>query len=351
VIPLRARSLRRLRAPLALDLGTSGVRVWVPGHGLAVDEPAVLARRDADGRVVAFGSRATALATHGDGDVTLKRPLSGGAVADPDAAARLVGLALAAAGVPRFARPYVLLCLPCGATDVEQRALRAAVDDAAWAVADTLPAPLAAAVGCGLPIADPGGVLVVDIGAARTQAGVLSLGGVVAQASMRSACDDLHRLLADRIRDRCGVAVGQPAAAALIEHFGVGERNGGPVRVRGRRLLDGVAVDVTVTASEIRAVAEGLLHAISRLIADTLGQCPPEVVEDVHAGGLHLVGGGARLRRLRVALHAATGLQVRVADDPRTAVIRGAGRVLTPGDLFASGVLAAVGQRPLRQRA
>ena len=319
---LRARSL-------AVDVGTCGLRVWVPGRGLVVDEPTVLALDEVRGTTAAFGRAAIELAAAASGDVILVRPIQAGVVVDEAHAARLLTLALTAAEIGSFTRSRLMLCIPAGATAVESRALCRLLADAGSSTVVAVRATLAAAAGAGLPVDEPYGSMVMDVGGGCCAAAVVALGEVVTQAAVRRGGDDFARVVAARVRARHDVLLGLPAADGLVRRFGVGSgRAGTGTRVTGRRLVDGVATEVLVTGADVHCCVSEIVADVTDLVAATLGQCRPELVQDVVEGGLHLTGGGALLPGLDAHLVQATGLAVSTVTDPRTATIRGAAALL-----------------------
>lgn len=315
---------------LAIDLGTASILVWAKGEGIVLDEPSVLAVDvDAD-RVLAMGAQAYDAVGRSNRSVVVNRPLRGGAVTDPSTTARLLELVLARVEARRRPRSKVVICVPTAATDVERRAVEDAARSAGAAAAYLMEEPLAAAIGAGLPVEDAVGSMVVDLGGGTCEVAVVSLGGVVVSRGIRVGGLDLDEAIREHVRIAHGVAIGDRTAEDLKLEVGSAAPLDAPAaaEVYGREVSSGRRTSVVVTDDEVRAALEPAVNRIVRAVVGALSDAPPELVHDVIEHGMHLVGGGAKLRGLDTRLARETEVRVTVVDDPRRAVVKGAGRAI-----------------------
>ncbi|MGH8900514.1 MAG: rod shape-determining protein [Egibacteraceae bacterium] len=315
---------------LAIDLGTANTLVWARGRGIVLNEPTVVAMHQRDGQVRAMGREAYALIARSCGHLVSHRPMAGGAVTDFHATARLLELVLQRLGVTRFSRSRVLLCVPSGVTEVERRALEEAAVQAGAGTTYLMEEPLAAAVGAGLPIAEPAGAMLLDVGGGSSQVAIISLGGIVTATPVRTGGFDIDDAIAQHIRARYDLAIGERTAEevklAIGSAYPLAEEPW--AEVRGRQLATGLPETIALGAEEVRTAIDPCLCAIVGAVLDALGNCPPELVQDVLDCGLWMVGGGALLRGLDARITAAAEIPVRVAEHPLEAVIRGAGQAM-----------------------
>lgn len=301
------------------------------GQGIVLDEPSVIARSRRTGEVVAMGDEARAMLGRTPEDLEVVRPLQSGAVTDFDVTTRMVKLLLARSGVGRLHRARVVVCVPASLTEVERRAVAESARRAGAAEAQLLEQALAAAMGAGLPINEPLGTMVVDVGGGTTEAALISLGGVVAGHASRVGSFDLDRAIQRWVKRTHGMAVGERTAEDVKVAVGVAG-GGGQVEVRGRDLVTGLPKVVAVLHREVRAAVEEQVVAITDTVLACLRQAPPDLARDLLDHGIHLVGGGGMLRGLDVRLAAATGVPVRVADQPQRCVVLGGGRCVEAWD-------------------
>ena len=315
---------------LAIDFGTSSTRVVARGRGLIIDEPSVVAVDTRTREVLALGREADDLVGRTADHVVAVRPLRQGAITDFDTAERMLRAVLARAASSRMSRPRVVLTVPAAATSIERRALKQAARRAGAASAMLLEAPMAAAIGLGLPIHEPVGSVVMDVGAGTSEAGVISLGGVVALKALRIGGQDLDAAIADAVRQRRDLVIGERVAEQLKVQVGSADRAAPELtaEVRGRRPESG-ATDVEQVSSVLVADAiADLLESIVGAAATCLADAPPEFAQDAIFEGIHLLGGGALLAGMPELLSEATSVPVRIAPDPIAAVVEGAGRCL-----------------------
>lgn len=315
---------------LAIDLGTASTLVYREGDGIVLDEPAVVAMHLGTGEVVAMGEEVWDRLGGPDGNVVAARPLSAGAMTEFEITERLLELVLQRVGVSRFPRPRVLVCVPSMASEVERRAIEEAVRSAGAGRVILVEEPLAAAIGAGLPIHEPTGNLVVDVGGGRSEMAVVSMGGVVASRGIAVGGSDIDAAIQTYVRDTHDVAIGERAAEEI--KVAIGSAFPTPVGkaaiVTGRRLSGGDAVEIRVGEDEIRQAAAGPVRRIVEAARETLADAPPELTHDVLETGIFLTGGGSLLRGLDMVLAQECEVPVHVTERPRETVVIGAGRVL-----------------------
>ena len=320
--------LGRLGADIGVDLGTANTLVHVQGRGIVVREPSVIAT-SADGQVLAVGESAKRMIGRTPADITATRPLRGGVIADFEITTSMLSYFLKKAVPGRSTlRPRVVVGIPSGATLVEKRALIEATLRAGARDAYLIEEPLAAALGVGLPVAEPIASMVVDIGGGRTQVAVITLGGIVTCRSIRTAGDDIDEAIMAYARRAYNLMIGERTAEEAKIALGSAYPSEGEdpsLPVRGRDLVSGLPRTLRLTAGEIREALTEPLQAIVGAVRQTLEETPPELAADLVGRGLILVGGGALLRGIDRLLVEVTGMQVRLSDDPLTAVALGTG--------------------------
>ena len=324
---------------LGIDLGTANVLVQEYGRGIVLEEPAVVAIAERDNAVVAVGSEAHAMLGRHPGTVQVIRPMRDGVIADYLITEALLRyLITQVAGRFHLVRPQVMVSVPVGVTSVEQRAVRDAAEAAgARRPALLIPEPLAAAIGAELPVGSPRGHMVVDVGGGRTEAAVLSMFGIVASESVRVAGDRLNDAVAQYIRRRHNLVVGERTAEEVKIAIGAAlpldeELTAG---VRGRDQITGLPRTVEVRSSEVLGAIQEHLGAMVQTVRAVLERTPPELASDVIDRGIMLTGGGARLRHLDELLFHEIGVPVHVADEPERCVAKGAGAALDYLDVVA----------------
>ena len=324
VLPFAARDF-------AVDLGTANTVVFAPGRGIVVDEPSIVAINTQNDRTEAVGHAAHAMLGRTPPNITTIRPLRDGVIADFEAAERLLShLIRKAQGSVAWRRTRLVIGVPSGITQVERRAV---IDSAYLAKASEVhlvDEPMAAAIGAGLPISEPTGSMVVDIGGGTTDIAVISLGGMVYSSAIRVAGNHMDDAIISCMRRRHGLLIGERTAENVKIQLG-SACPGEPVRemeVRGRCLREGRPRIVEITETEIRDALAEPLRAIVAAVKNALECVPPEIAADIYDRGMTLTGGGALLTRLDERLRSETGVPVQVAADPLTSVVHGAGRML-----------------------
>jgi rod shape-determining protein MreB and related proteins len=314
----------------AIDLGTANTVVWAHRRGIVLREPTIVAVDHRSGKVISAGAMAYETVRTSRRLAQLERPLTGGAVTDFTMTASMLKLLFERLGITRFSRSRVLISVPSGVTPVERQALRDAARDAgAWRVY-LIEEPMAAAIGAGLPVQDPVGSMVVDIGGGSTEVAVISLGGVVVTRAVRVGGFDQDHAVQEWVRDQFGVAIGDRTAEELKIALGRAFPSSPADRaeVRGRDLETGLTRTIELDSEQVRISLERPTAAIAAAVIDTLSDCPPELAQDVMHGGILLVGGGALLRGLDERISAETQVAVTVADNALDAVAVGAGAAI-----------------------
>ena len=315
---------------LAIDLGTANTLVYEKGRGIVLNEPSVIALNSQTQDVLAMGHEAWQMIGRTPGYIVAVRPLRGGAITDFDITQRMIRLLLQRVGVSRFNRPRVLICVPSAITEVEKRAVEEAARRAGAAGAYLIEQPMAAAIGAGLPINEPLGNMVVDIGGGTSETAVISLGGVVALEAERVGGFDLDASIQTWVRREYGIAVGERTAEEIKIAIGSAAPTPGEQKaeVRGRDLMTGLPKNVILSPEEIRAALHDPVSEIVTSVIKCLGEAPPELANDLIRQGIHLVGGGGMLRGLDTRLAIETQIPVHVVDAPLEAVVLGAGQCI-----------------------
>ena len=315
---------------LAIDLGTANTLVYKQGEGIIMNEPTVIAKNRRTNEVLATGHEAWDMIGRTPSYIVAVRPLRGGAITDFETTEQMIRLLLKRAGVSRFARPKVLICVPSAITEVERRAVTEATRRAGAADAQLLEQPMAAAIGADLPIEEPVGNMVVDIGGGTTETAVISLGGIVTLRAERVGGFTMDEAIQGWVRKEHGLAIGERTAEEI--KIQIGSALPSPAdrdaEVKGRDLVTGLPKTVVLTAAEVR---EALDEVVTRMI-DSVKEClavtPPELAQDLLTRGIYLVGGGALLRGLSERLQLETKVPVMMSSQPLEAVVLGAGHCI-----------------------
>ncbi|MFP5410364.1 MAG: rod shape-determining protein [Gammaproteobacteria bacterium] len=330
---------------LAIDLGTANTLIYVRDRGIVLDEPSVVSIRTdpaAGGKrtVQAVGVEAKQMLGRTPGNLQAIRPMKDGVIADFTVTEQMLKYFIKKVHDTRMFRPSprIIICVPCGSTQVERRAIRESAIGAGARQVYLIEEPMAAAIGAGLPVAEATGSMVVDIGGGTTEVGVISLGGVVYANSVRVGGDRMDEAIISYIRRNYGMLIGEATAEQIKKQMG-SAFPGAEVRemeVKGRSLAEGVPRSFNVSSNEILEALTEPLNAIVSAVKQALEQTPPELGADIAEKGMVLTGGGALLRDLDRLLMEETGLPVIVADDPLTCVVRGSGRALEEMHMLSS---------------
>ena len=320
---------------MAIDLGTSNTLVYVKGEGVVLNEPSVVAKIDNKGhtQVLAVGNEAKKMLGRTPGKIDAIRPLKDGVIADFEVTEQMIKHFIQKVHKGRtISNPQVVICIPSGATNVERRAIRESADAAGARRVYLIEEPIAAAIGAGLPVADPTGSMIVDIGGGTTEVAVLSLGGVVLSTSIKAAGDKFDVAIMDYMRNTHKLAIGETTAERMKKEIGTAcppdDGDGESIKVKGRDLITGLPKELTISQ---RQIAEALAEPVAQVI-DTikkaLEQTPAELAADIVERGIMLTGGGSLLGNLDKVLRRATSLHVSIAEDPLLCVVMGTGRAL-----------------------
>ena len=315
---------------LAIDLGSANTLVLVRGRGIVLREPTVIALNERTGEVLAMGEEAWQAAGKGSEPVVTYQPLRRGAVSDFALTERLLHLVFRRIGAGRVVKPRAVICVPSNATMVERRAVEEATLQAGARQVWLIEEPIAAAIGAGLPIDEPTGTFVVDVGGGTTEVAVISMGGIVSRATARVGGFDLDDEIMRFMRTEYGMAVGERTAEHLKVAIGSAAAldEEGKAEVRGREIESGAPKTIIVSSEEIRGALGNPTRVIVEAVRTTLAETPPELAHDVLDRGIHLTGGGALLRGLDRRLSAETGIPVFTAPDPLDTVCLGAAKAL-----------------------
>jgi rod shape-determining protein MreB len=315
---------------LALDIGTASTLVYRQGDGIVFDEPAVVALHAGTGEVVAMGDEVWDRLGGDDGNVVAARPLAAGTMTEFEVTQRMLELVFQRVGATRFPRPRALVCVPSMSSEVERRATDEAVHTAGAGRVTLVEEPLAAAIGIGLPIAEPTGNLVVDIGGGRSEMAVVSMGGVVTSRGIAVGGFDIDAAIQEHVRSTYEVAIGEKAAEEI--KIAIGSAFPSPVGkaaiVTGRGLAGGDTVEIKLSEDEVRQAVAAPTRRIVETARATLADAPPELTHDVLETGMFLTGGGSLLRGLDMLLAQECEVPVHLTERPRETVARGAGRML-----------------------
>lgn len=324
---------------LGIDLGTANTLVYVKGKGIVLREPSVVALQTDTKNIVAVGNDAKNMIGRTPGNVVALRPMKDGVIADYETTATMMKyyIKMATKNKGFFAgKPYVMVCVPSGITAVEERAVIDATRQAGARDAFTIEEPFAAAIGANLPVWEPTGSMVVDIGGGTTEVAIISLGGIVTSQSVRIAGDEMDDAIINYIRKTYNLMIGERTAETIKMEIGsAGDAEGiENMEIRGRDLLTGLPKTIEITAVEIAKALHDTVYSIVDAVKLTLEKTPPELASDIMDRGIVLTGGGALLRNLDKVISEETKMPVLIAEDPLDCVAIGTGKALDHIDLF-----------------
>lgn len=332
---------------MAIDLGTANTLVYVKGEGVVLNEPSVVATVENNGttQVLAVGNEAKQMLGRTPGKIKAIRPMKDGVIADFEVAEQMIKSFIKKVHKGRtLSNPQIVICVPTGATNVERRAIRESADAAGARRVFLIEEPVAAALGAGLPVAEPTGSMIVDIGGGTTEVAVLSLGGVVHATSVKAAGDKFDEAIIEYMRTTHKLAIGETTAERMKKEIGSAsppdDGDGRSMNVKGRDLITGLPKELSISQ---RQISEALAEPVAQII-DTikraLEQIPPELSADIVERGIMMTGGGSLLGNLDKVLRRATSLPVSIAEDPLLCVVMGTGKALEErsklSDIFAS---------------
>jgi rod shape-determining protein MreB len=326
-------------ADIAIDLGTANSRVYVKGKGILIQEPSVVAVNQKTGQILAVGDEAKKMVGRTPAHITAVRPLVNGVISDFEVTEQMLRYFLEKAQKNKFffsPRPRVILGIPCGVTEVEKKAAHDAIKSAGAREAFLIEEPMAAAIGARLPIEEPGGNLIVDIGGGTTEIAIISLGGIVLAKSLKIAGDRFNQDIINFVEEEYNLVIGERTAEEakinLGSVFPLKEKKEMPLR--GRNLISGLPEEILISDEDIRKALEKSVRQIINTIKLAIEESPPELLADIMKRGIHLAGGGALLRKLDTLISKETKIPTKIIDDPMTAVVRGAGLVLENLDQY-----------------
>jgi rod shape-determining protein MreB and related proteins len=324
---------------MAIDLGTANTVVYVRGRGIVLSEPSVVAIDERTGEVHAVGSEAQMMIGRTPASISADRPLRHGVIADFEVTEAMLRRFMDKVLSSRFSRPRLVMCAPSGVTEVERRAVEEASLSAGAREVHLIEESLAAAIGAGLPIAEPVGRMVVDIGGGTSEVAVISLGGLVVSRSLRVGGYDLDEAITNHIRNEHRMAIGSQSAEAIKLAIAAATPQADELvaEVRGRDLMSGLPREIQLSGDEVSGAIASPLADILAAVHAALEETPPELAADITKEGILLAGGGALLRGLEERLEAETGMPVRVADAPLECVALGAGQSLEELDRMGRG--------------
>ena len=316
---------------LAIDLGTANTLIYVRGHGVVLDEPSVVALNVSDGRPVAVGMEAKRMMGRTPNHIKAIRPLKDGVIADFEVCEKMLRYFIQKVAGSKWSKPRMVICVPSGITGVEQRAVQDAAEYAgARKPVHIIEEPMAAAIGADMPVHEPSGNMIVDIGGGTTEVAVISLGGIVTAQSIRVAGDELDEAVLQYVKKEFSLAIGDRTAEEIKIQMG----SAWPLEmeltadIRGRDLISGLPRTVQITTEQVREAVAEPISAIVDAVKTTLDKTPPELAADIMEDGITITGGGALLGGLAERLRHETGMPIRIADEPLYSVVIGSGRAL-----------------------
>ena len=316
---------------IGIDLGTANLLVTVKGKGIVLKEPSVVAIDRKTGNILATGHEAKEMLGRTPGEIKAVRPLKDGVIADFTATQLMLKNIIEKVGRRyNIGRPRVVVGVPSGITEVEERAVEESVIQAGAKEVYLIEEPMAAAIGASLNVEEPSGSIIVDIGGGTTEVAVISLGGIVVSHSLRVAGDELDEDIVNYIKREMNIAIGETTAEQIKKEIGCALplMTDTPMEIRGRDLTDGLPRNITITSSQIQDAMQESIMKIVDIIKQTLEKTPPELASDIIEKGIVLAGGGALIKNLDKLVSAETGMPVYVAEEPLDCVVRGTGKTL-----------------------
>ena len=326
------------RRRIGIDLGTANTNVYVEGKGIVIGEPSVVALDKNTGEVVAVGEEAKNMIGRTPGSIVATRPMKNGVIADFDTTAAMMEYFINKVSGRFSPKPSVIICVPGGGTEVEKRAVIDSAMLAGAREAFLIEEPFAAAIGADLPVNEPTGSMVVDIGGGTTDVATISLGGIVSSRMSRSAGDAMDEAIISHIRNKFNLLIGERSAELVKRELGsaslAAAKELGTTDIRGRDLVSGLPQTITIDATEIYEAIKEVVANIIQIVKETLEETPPEISADVIDRGIVLTGGGAMLNGLTEAISDAVDVPVFVANDPLNCVAIGTGMALSQMDVL-----------------
>lgn len=316
---------------VGIDLGTANVLVYIKGKGIVLNEPSVVAINNDTDEILAVGEEARQMLGRTPANIVAVRPLRDGVISDYDITERMLKYFIRkTCGTGRFFKPKIMVCVPSGVTEVEKRAVREAATQAGGKDVYLMEEPVAAAIGAGIDISKPDGIMVIDIGGGTTDIAVISLGGIVASTSVKIAGDKFDEAIIKYMRKNHKLYIGERTAEELKLTIGTAFPREETVtkECRGRDLVTGLPKSVDVTSEEMMDALEEPLYAITEAVHNVLEKTPPELAADISNSGIIITGGGALLYGIDKRIEERTGIKVIIAEDPKSCVAIGTGKAL-----------------------
>ena len=332
---------------VGVDLGTATVLIYVKGKGIVLKEPSVAAVDKLTGKLFAVGYEAQRMIGKTPGNIVAVRPLRDGVISDYDVTEKMLKHFLSKVNISRIFKPNIMICVPSGVTDVEERAVKDAAIQAGAKKSFIIEEPIAAAIGTGIDISQPNGTMIVDIGGGTTDIAVISLGGVVVSTSIKVAGDKFDDAIIKYIRKEHNVLIGERTAEQIKYNVGCAylPEEELVTEVKGRNLLTGLPKIFNVTSTEIHAALIDTAKQIVDAVHQTLEKTPPELVGDIASGGIIMTGGGSLLGGFDKLITEHTGIKATVADDPTTCVALGTGKALEQMHLLTDDSNSVAGRK------
>lgn len=320
----------RLRADVGIDLGTASVLVYVRGKGVVINEPSVVAIDTDTNKVLAIGEEARNMIGRTPANIVAIRPIKDGVISDYETTQKLLKYFIKKAVGNYILKPRIVLCVPSGITEVEKRAVIDSSNQAGAAKTTLIEEPIAAAIGSGIDITEPSGNMIVDIGGGTTDIAVISLGGMVVNRALKVGGDDFDEAIIRYIRKKYNVMIGERSAEELKFTIGSAYKRDSEVfqEIRGRNLLTGLPINIKISSSDMLEALADPVREIMDTILNVLEITPPELSSDISTKGILMTGGGSLLYGIDKLIEERTGIKVKIAKDPITAVARGTGKSL-----------------------
>ena len=314
---------------IAIDLGTANTIIWIKGEGVVLNEPSVVARNIVDDKIIAVGEEAKQMLGRTNPKIETIRPLKDGVIADYKMTDAMIQGFMRKISRSRISRPRIVICIPSGTTDVEQRSVRESAEHANASEVHLIEEPMAAAIGIGIDVSRPIGNMIVDIGGGTTEIAVISLNGIGALETIKIAGDEQTLAIVEWFKSQHKLEVGERTAEDIKCNAGTAVRSKGVhISVKGRDLITGIPKTIEISSDEIRQALAETVFQITTAIKKALDRTPPEHASDIIDYGIVLTGGGALLEDLDVHIRNKTGLPVHIAEDPLFSVVKGTGMVL-----------------------
>lgn len=328
---------------IAIDLGTCNTLVYLKGKGILVREPSMVAIRKSDRKVIAIGTEAREMLGKTHSDLEVIRPMRDGVIDDDEVAEIMIRALIRKAQNNRLMRPRVIVCVPSGVTKSEKRIIRDSAEHAGAREVHLIAEPMAAALGVGLPVNEPVGNMVIDIGGGTTEIAVIALSGIITDTSIRIGGDELDEAIVQAMRRNYNLLIGERTAEEIKQRIGSAVKLEQELSIvaKGRDLVEGVPKAIEINSIEIREALEEPISQIVDAVRTALEKTPPELAADIRDRGIIMTGGGALIRGLDVRLREETSLPVFLADDPLTCVVRGTGKVLDDMEKYHKVLLSS----------